>query len=117
MSVMGCFVVGCNRLFEDESIAHIFLTCKCMRIRKLAEGVVSAPFLPSGDQGRKGGFAPLPKQHPIACRITNEIPHKDKPFSRSIGRKTWREHGHTQELANGSNQAKQTVLAGTSRIA
>jgi hypothetical protein len=23
----------------------------------LAEGVVSAPFLPSGDQGRKGGFA------------------------------------------------------------
>jgi len=44
MSVMGCFVVGCNRLFEDESIAHIFLTCKCMRIRKLAEGVVSEPF-------------------------------------------------------------------------
>jgi hypothetical protein len=40
----------------------------------LAEGVVSAPFLPSGDQGRKGGFAPLPKQHPIARRITDETP-------------------------------------------
>jgi hypothetical protein len=32
----------------------------------MAEGVVSEPFLPSGDQGHKGGFAPLPKQHPIA---------------------------------------------------
>lgn len=83
----------------------------------MAEGVVSEPLLPSGDQGRKGGFAPLPKQPPIACRITNGIPHKDKPFPRSIGRKTWREHAHSQELATGSNQAKQTVLAGTSRIA
>jgi hypothetical protein len=27
----------------------------------LAEGVVSAPFLPSGIQGCKGGFATLPK--------------------------------------------------------
>jgi hypothetical protein len=87
-----------------------------IKIRKPAEGVVSAPFLPSGDQGHKGGFAPLPKQHPITCRITNEIPHKDKPFPRSIGRKTWREHGHSQELATWSNQAKQTILAGISRV-
>ena len=28
---------------------------------KLAEGVVSAPFLPSDVQGHKGGFAALPK--------------------------------------------------------
>jgi hypothetical protein len=40
---------------------------------KLAEEVVSAPFLPSGDQGHKGGFATLPKQHSIARRITNRI--------------------------------------------
>jgi hypothetical protein len=33
----------------------------------MAEGVVSAPFLPSRDQGRKGGFEPLPKQHPFTC--------------------------------------------------
>jgi hypothetical protein len=30
-------------------------------LMKMAEEVVSAPFLPSGDQGRKGGFATLPK--------------------------------------------------------
>jgi hypothetical protein len=41
---------------------------------ELAEGVISAPFLLSGDQGRKGGFAPLPKQHPIARRIIDETP-------------------------------------------
>jgi hypothetical protein len=28
---------------------------------KLAEGVVSEPFLPPGDQGHKGGFATLQK--------------------------------------------------------
>jgi hypothetical protein len=71
-------------------------------IAQMAEGVVSEPLLPSGDQGRKGGFAPLPKQHPITCRITNEISHKDKPFPKSIGRKTWCEHGHSQELATGA---------------
>ena len=51
--------------------AHII---KCIR---LAEGVVSEPFLPSGDQVHKGGFATLPKQHPIARGITNEIPHEN----------------------------------------
>ena len=29
---------------------------------KMAEGVVSEPFLPSGDQGHKGGFATIQKQ-------------------------------------------------------
>jgi len=85
-----------------------------MKADRLAEGVVSEPFLPSGDQGHKGGFVPLPKQPPIACGITKGIPYEDKAFPRSIGRKTWREHGHPQELATGSNQAKQTVLAGAS---
>jgi hypothetical protein len=45
----------------------------------LAEGVVSEPFLPSGDQGHKGGFATLPEQHPIARGTANEIPHKNEP--------------------------------------
>jgi hypothetical protein len=31
------------------------------KVSVMAEGVVSEPFLPSGDQGRKGGFATLPK--------------------------------------------------------
>jgi hypothetical protein len=79
----------------------------------VAEGVVSEPFLPSGDQDHKGGFALLPIQHPINYR---DIPHKDKSFPRSIGCKTWREHGHSQELATRSNQAKQTILAETSRV-
>lgn len=34
---------------------------------KMAEGVVSEPFLPSGDQGCKGGFATLPES-PITGR-------------------------------------------------
>ncbi len=83
----------------------------------MAEGVVSAPFLPFGDQGRKGGFASLSIQLPITCRITNKISNRYKPFSGSIGSKTWCEHGDSKELAIGSNQAQQTVLAGTSHIA
>jgi hypothetical protein len=81
----------------------------------VAEGVVSEPFLPSGDQGRKGGFATLPKQRPIPWRITNGIPPEIKPYLSNFGRKIGREHEHSQELGNGSNQAKQTILAGTSR--
>jgi hypothetical protein len=72
----------------------------------VAEGVVSEPFLSFSDQGHKGGFATLPKQHPIACRITNETPPEIKSFSGNFGRKTWRERGHSQELGIGSNQAK-----------
>jgi hypothetical protein len=41
-----------TRLFAFT--AHVLI----IKIRKLAEGVVSEPLLPSGDQGRKGGFAP-----------------------------------------------------------
>jgi hypothetical protein len=60
----------------------------------MAEGVVFEPFLPSGDQGRKGGFATLPKQKPITCRITNEIPAEIKPYKRNFGRKTWHKLGN-----------------------
>jgi hypothetical protein len=35
----------------------------------MAEGVVSEPILPSGDQDRKGGFATLPRQHLNICRL------------------------------------------------
>jgi hypothetical protein len=41
---------------------------------ELAEGVVSALFLPSGDQGHNDGFAAAPKQHPITRGITDKIP-------------------------------------------
>jgi hypothetical protein len=62
-------------------------------IYSLAEGVVSEPFLPSGDQGRKGGFATLSKQHPITRGVTYEIPPKIKSFCGYYGRKTGRELG------------------------
>ena len=35
--------------------------------KTLAERFVSEPTLPSGNQGRKGGFATFEKQHSIAC--------------------------------------------------
>jgi hypothetical protein len=71
--------------------------------------------LPSGDQGRKGGFATLPKQHPIACRITNETPPEIKSFSGNFGRKTGRELGNTQKLGVLPNQAQQAILVKNSR--
>jgi hypothetical protein len=77
----------------------------------MAEGVVSAPFLPSSDQGRKGGFAPLSKQHSITCRITNEIPNKYKPFQRRIGRKTRCMHRNFEELGARPDKAEPSLLA------
>jgi hypothetical protein len=76
----------------------------------MAEGMVSEPFLPSGDQDHKGGFAPLPKPHPIACRITNKTPHKDKPFPSSLGRKNWSEHRNFEELGTRSHETQQGIL-------
>jgi hypothetical protein len=43
------------------------------------------------------------------------LPNKDKPFQRSVGRKTWREHGNFQELGVLSNQAQQSILVKNSR--
>jgi hypothetical protein len=82
----------------------------------LAEGVVSEPFLPPGDQGRKGGFATLPKGPPIACRITNEISHENEPCPGNLGRKTGRELGNTQKLGVLPNQAQQAILVKNPRI-
>jgi hypothetical protein len=79
--------------------------------QKVAEGVSSEPFLPSGDQGRKGGFAPLPKQHPIARRITDETPYGIKPFQANAGREIGRKLGYSQKLGILPNQTWQTVLA------
>jgi hypothetical protein len=39
----------------------------------MAEGVVSEPLLPFGDQDRKGGFATMPKQRPITRENADEI--------------------------------------------
>jgi hypothetical protein len=83
----------------------------------LAEGVVSEPFLPSGDQGHKGGFAPLPKHHPFAWWITDKTPHKDKPFPNNLGCKTWREHRNFEELRTRLDAAKSSFLAKSSRSA
>jgi hypothetical protein len=58
--------------------------------KTLAEGVISEPFLPSGDQGCKGGFATPPKQPTNTGRITYEIPAEIKSFLGCFGRKTGR---------------------------
>jgi hypothetical protein len=52
-----------NILAPSKTHKHIDFLNKI----NVAEEVVSEPFLPSGDQGHKGGFAPLPKQHQFAC--------------------------------------------------
>jgi hypothetical protein len=85
--------------------------CRIRLKIKLAEGVVSEPFLPSGDQGRKGGFATLPKQHPIACRIANEIPAEIKSVLGCFGRNTGRQLGNFQELGTRPDKTKQEILA------
>jgi hypothetical protein len=78
---------------------------------KLAEGVVSEPLLPSGDQGRKGGFATLPKQPPIALGITNEMPYENRLFYGNLGCKAGRELGDFKELGTRPDKTKQAVLA------
>ena len=82
----------------------------------LAEGVVSAPFLPFGDQGHKGGFATLPKQHPIARRIIDRIPRENKPYPGNLSGKTGRKLGHPQKLGARLDEAKPQVLEGYSFI-
>jgi len=82
----------------------------------LAEGVVSEPFLPSGDHGHKVGFATLPKLS-IVGRNADKIPSKDKPFQRNIGLKTWREHRNFEKLGTRLDTPKPPILGETSRIA
>jgi hypothetical protein len=81
----------------------------------MAEGVVFEPFLPSCDQGHKGGFATLQKQPPIARAITNEISHENEPCPGKLGRKTGRELRNTQELGVLPNQTQQAILVKNSR--
>ena len=78
---------------------------------KLAEGAVSEPFLPSGDQARKGGFAILPEQPPTAGRFTHEIPAEIKSFLGCLGRKTVRQLGNFKELGTWPDKTKQEILA------
>jgi hypothetical protein len=73
--------------------------------------VVRAPLLPSDDQGRKGGFAPLPKQHPILRGIASEIQAGIRFFSDNFGLKTRREFGHSHKLGAWMDTAKPTILA------
>jgi hypothetical protein len=79
----------------------------------MAEGVVSEPFLPSGDQDRKVGFAPLSKQHPILCRITNKMQAEIRFFSATFGCKTEGELGNAQKLGTRLDAAQQVLLAET----
>jgi hypothetical protein len=77
----------------------------------LAEGVVSEPLLPSGDQDHKGGFATLQRQPPIALGITNEIPYENRLYHGNLGCKAGRELGDFQELGTRPDKTKQAVLA------
>jgi DNA-binding XRE family transcriptional regulator len=79
----------------------------------MAEGVVSEPFLPSGDQGRKVGFAPLSKQYPILCGITNKMQAEIRFFSANFGCKTEGELGNAQKLGTRLDAAQQMLLAET----
>jgi hypothetical protein len=83
---------------------------------KLAEGVVSEPFLPSGDQDHKGGFATLPKQHPILCEITNKIQAGIRLFYNNVGCKTGGQSSNSQKLGIRLDTAKSPVLESHSFI-
>jgi hypothetical protein len=74
------------------------------------KGWFSEPFLPSGDQDRKGGFATLPEQPPTAGRFTHEIPAEIKSFLGCFGRKTGCEPGNSEELGTRLDPAKSPVL-------
>jgi len=57
---------------QDEITINLRCASACRRMASkwLAEGVVSAPFLPSGDQSRKDGFAPFYRYH---TKCTNSL--------------------------------------------
>lgn len=75
----------------------------------MAEGVVSEPLLPSGDQVRKGGFAPQLRRMSIA-RKTHRTPAEIQAIPRGIGVKTWRQFGNTQKLGARSDHASAPSL-------
>jgi hypothetical protein len=60
-------------------------------------------------------FAILPKQHPIAREITNEIPPEIKSFFGYFGRKTGCELRNAPKLGELPNQAQQAILVKNSR--
>jgi hypothetical protein len=70
----------------------------------MAEGVVSEPFLPSGDQGRKGGFAPF-----MQVAVGETVVHwYDAKRSRKEAR---RQRENAQKLGTQPQQARQVSLA------
>ena len=70
----------------------------------MAEGVVSEPFLPSGDQGRKGGFAPF-----MQVTVGETVVHwYDAKRSRKEARC---QRENAQKLGTQSQQACQVSLA------
>jgi hypothetical protein len=75
------------------------------------KGWFSEPFLPSGDQDRKGGFATLPEQPPTAGRFTHEIPVEIRSSLGCFGHKTGRQLGNFQELGTWPDKTKQAILA------
>ena len=83
-----------------------------MKADRLAEGVVSEPLLPSGDQGRKGGFAPL-----VGKFVQNA-------YRLSFTQQNVEEHpccearcefGHAQKLGVWTDSSEPKIMAGYSR--
>jgi hypothetical protein len=78
--------------------------------------VVSEPLLPSGNQGRKGGFATLPKQPLFACGMPKEIPDESGLYTGQSSGKTGRELGNTQKLGVLPDQTWQAILVENQEI-
>jgi hypothetical protein len=72
----------------------------------LAEGVVSAPFLPSDDQGHKVRFATLQFKQSNAWQVAHGSAVKFGFNARSIGWKVKNQPWHAQKLGTWPDKAK-----------
>lgn len=75
----------------------------------MAEGVVSEPLLPFGDQGHKGGFATLPRP-PKLPRIGRAVPSAGGPHLRGKRKGIWRQPGDVQKLDSWPDEAESSIL-------
>ena len=77
----------------------------------MAEGVLSEPFLPPSDPGRKVGFAPSTIRWKTHWQVAPRLPFTIGTVTKLACTSPWREHWDPQELGTGLDQTEQEVLA------
>src|SRR5437773_2172944 len=79
--------------------------------QKMAEGVVSAPLLPSGDKGRKDGFAPFCDESLATFTTYCKTAHKGWTHPKNNGCATGCGFQNPPELGEWPDHTTKTVLA------